>query len=549
MNRRLEWVLLGLILAVGAWLRFSQLDLLEFKSDEAVAAQLALKFVKSGELPLAGLMSSVGVTNPPLFIYLLIPAFFVTTSIPAVTCFIALCGLGAVAATWWVGRRYYGPVAGLVAAAFFAVSPWAVIYSRKLWAQDFVPAFAVGTIWAVHALCLGKKPRAIFWALFLPLCVIQIHFSGLALTATVVAVVLVLRPKVDWKWAGAAVVAAFLLMIPYLRLQSQNDWADFRKAAATVGGQKFNFPPGMTVHPDNGYALPSRAPWVQALAIMNAGQIEDILGLSARRELDRNSVWKERYFEETLTLGDWLPVAQRLLFIAALVWLVSLAFRHQETRHHWIVALWIAVPVGVFVVARLWTYLSYFVILYPAHYLALGIVADRLAAKFRWPVIAAVALLVAGNVVFANDLFAFLRSHRGAHGTYGTVLADKAAAAQYVAGLGDVKQLTAQARLWQVDRVVNVGQGQTVALADRAQLDLPFLAAEYRPAGMLASNRMVVVVDQNRVNCEPPNWMQFRTAVTVPRGGQAQLFELQWNRSLPVVQTNFGGMWIFVVQR
>lgn len=545
MNRRLEWVLLGAILAIGAWLRLSNLDLLEFKSDEAVAGQLALKFVKSGELPLAGLMSSVGVTNPPLFIYLLIPAFFITTSIPAVTCFIALCGLGAVAATWWVGRRYYGSVT----AAFFAVSPWAVIYSRKLWAQDFVPAFAVATIWAVHALCLGKKSRAIFWALFLPLCVIQIHFSGLALTATVVAVVLVFRPKIDWKWAGAAIAAALLLMIPYLRLQSQNDWADFRKAAATVGGQKFNFPPGMTVHPDNGYALPSRTPWVQAFAIINTGQIEDILGLSTRRELDRNGVWKERYFEETLTLGDWLPAMQRLLVLAALVWLVVRAVRQKEGRRGWIVVLWVAVPVVVFIVARLWTYLSYFVILYPAHYLALGIVAERLAAKFRWPVFAAVVLLLAGNVVFANDLFGFLRSHRGAHGTYGTVLADKQAAARYVAGLDDVKQLAAQARLWQVDRVVNVGQGQTVALADRAQLDLPFLAAEHRPAATLASNRMVVVVDQNRVNFEPSQWQQFRTAVTVPQGDRVQLYELQWNRSLPVAQTNFGGMWIFVVQR
>ena len=36
-------------------------------------------------------------------------------------------------------------------------------------------------MWAVHALVFGKKPKAIFWCLLLPLCVVQIHFSGVAL--------------------------------------------------------------------------------------------------------------------------------------------------------------------------------------------------------------------------------------------------------------------------------------------------------------------------------------------------------------------------------
>ena len=38
-------------------------------------------------------------------------------------------------------------------------------------------------MWAVHALVLGKKPKAVFWCLLLPLCVVQIHYSGVALTA------------------------------------------------------------------------------------------------------------------------------------------------------------------------------------------------------------------------------------------------------------------------------------------------------------------------------------------------------------------------------
>jgi len=162
LTKRLEWIGLALIVALGAWLRFSHRNLLEFQGDEAYAANLALTAIKTGKLPLAGLMSSVGVTNPPLFAYLLIPMFAINSSPVFVSGCIALLGLAAVVITWHVGRKYYGPMAGLVAGLFFAVSPWAVIYSRKIWAQDFVPFFATGTMWAVHALVLGKKPKAIF---------------------------------------------------------------------------------------------------------------------------------------------------------------------------------------------------------------------------------------------------------------------------------------------------------------------------------------------------------------------------------------------------
>jgi hypothetical protein len=75
-------------------------------------------------------------------------------------------------------------VSGLVAAALFATGPWAVVYSRKIWAQDFVPVLATGAMWAAHSLVLGKNPKAMFWLLCLPLSVIQIHFSGFALTAS-----------------------------------------------------------------------------------------------------------------------------------------------------------------------------------------------------------------------------------------------------------------------------------------------------------------------------------------------------------------------------
>jgi hypothetical protein len=489
-----EWLALAAIISAGAWLRFSNLDLLEFKGDEAMALHLASKLIHGAGVPLAGLMSSVKVTNPPLFIYLLGPLVLISNSPAFVSCCIAVLGLAAVVVCWHIGRKYYGAVAGLVGAAMFAVSPWAVIYSRKIWAQDFVPVFATGTIWAVHALVVGKKPKAVFWALLLPLCVIQIHFSGLVLTATVVAILLVLRPKIDWRFAAAGVALAALIALPYLKFQTENHWADFSRAAATIGGQKYQIPPGMRVEPNTGYALPQHDYVAKALAISNAGQLEDILGLSAAPALDPSRVWRGDYFRSRATVVDWLLIGQGWLLVVALVWLVWRGARGDDRPQAWMLALWLVVPVLVYAVTGLWVYLSYFVILYPAPFLVVGWAVARLwTGHGRMAVGVVTALAVAANVWVLWDVYRFVDRHGGAHGTYGTVLVHKQSAARYLASQVDVPKLMQTGRLLQMDRVGEL---------TRARMDVVLLALHARDDEQTtrATNTTVIVVDENRAN-------------------------------------------------
>ena len=44
----------------------------------------------------------------------------------------------------------------MVAALLFAVAPWAVVYSRKLWANDFLPLFVMGWAWTGFRPSCGK---------------------------------------------------------------------------------------------------------------------------------------------------------------------------------------------------------------------------------------------------------------------------------------------------------------------------------------------------------------------------------------------------------
>ena len=69
---------------------------------------------------------------PTLFMYLLAPfqAWAGDASYLSARIVVFVLGLGAVAASWWLGRRAYGDTAGLVAAAVVAIETTEVAYSR-----------------------------------------------------------------------------------------------------------------------------------------------------------------------------------------------------------------------------------------------------------------------------------------------------------------------------------------------------------------------------------------------------------------------------------
>lgn len=202
----------------------------------------------------------------------------------------------------------------------------------------------------------------------------QIHFSGLALTAAVVVILGWLRPRMDWRFGVAGLVVALAVMGPYLKLQSDAGWSDFKQAAlALEDGQQWEQLHGLTIDPVTGYRLPSRDYGGYALSIMNGGRIEDTLGIAADREFDKAQIWAHKgggsrpYFAQSLTLGDWLLKFQRVWLLGALVWLLVLAVRAVRwpkvegagEQGAWIQGLWIAVPLMVFAATGLWTYLTY----------------------------------------------------------------------------------------------------------------------------------------------------------------------------------------------
>ena len=211
-----RFIPITVILIAAAFLRLTHMELMEFKGDEAVAAMMVADALGGGGWPTHGLMSSVGIYNPPVFIYLMmIPGLFTVDPI-CLAKFVGLLNVAAVFLTWWFGRRIFNERVGLFAALFFAVSPWAVIFSRKIWAQDCIPIFSLLVIGGLYECIVKEDKRWFLPALIAAGLLPGLHFSGLYAAFLFGVYILVFRPKVGWwQWLiGIAVMG--LMYVPYL---------------------------------------------------------------------------------------------------------------------------------------------------------------------------------------------------------------------------------------------------------------------------------------------------------------------------------------------
>jgi hypothetical protein len=198
------WIVVGL----AAVMRLSFLGLIEFKADEALTVLSLREWVKQPRLIEAGLISSTGVKNFPLFQYLLLPAAMVSTDPRWLSGVIAAVNVIMVGWFYVATKRAFGEKVALVGGLLLAVAPYPVLFSRKIWAQDLVMILAV----PIYDLLLKKKPHN-FWLGLLLTLQAQLHGSGLFF-AIVVMVWLTMQKKFGWQvLVGTAV--GLIPAIPY----------------------------------------------------------------------------------------------------------------------------------------------------------------------------------------------------------------------------------------------------------------------------------------------------------------------------------------------
>src|SRR5688572_21319563 len=190
---RITTIVLIAILILAVVTRIGWPGLTEFKYDEAQMYRSAVLLVREGKIPVDVESSLGGLPYPPLMTYILaIPLIFIRHPAADVI-FLGVLGAGAVGLTYTLAARYYNARVGLVSAALFAAAPWAIFYSRKVWAQN-IPVLTLLMMLGLYAFAIKRRLGGIAAAATVAILLTCIHL-GNAVLIVIVGLVMLLYPK------------------------------------------------------------------------------------------------------------------------------------------------------------------------------------------------------------------------------------------------------------------------------------------------------------------------------------------------------------------
>jgi len=404
--------LLG-ILAVAAGLRLTRLDLMEFKGDEATMHRMAARHAR-GQFQRTGMMSSVGVRNAPFSVHVFSLAAMISHSPLVMALVPAVLGTAAVGLCYMLTAEFFSRRAALVAAALFATSTWAVIYSRKIWAQDLLPVFVIMAFYSAFSLALRKKRwHALYFCLWLA-CAVQLHFSALAFLLLVpVLVVWGWRRFAPVEWALGLVVAV-LVSAPYLSYQFDHDFEDLRRVADLIRRPR-------------GVVLMLGPALRQTACLAGHGGFDWVLGAS--QQAFNRAAWAVPGGEHVLP-G---------LVAACLLWALVRMRRRGEVL---MLVLWLLVPAVA--LARQWVCPHYLIVTYPAQFMVIGVALDDaagvlerrkgrlLAGAGKWLPVCAAVVLGMSEAVFYASFMGFVARSGGTQGDYGLAYRYKRQVAEFI---------------------------------------------------------------------------------------------------------------------
>jgi hypothetical protein len=199
-----------LCIALGSCLRLTWSLDFEWKSDERWMFGEAQRIAQGVDpWPWVGMPSGIGVQNPGASVWAFAALAHLAHDPVSMTRAVALLNvLSLWGFAWWV-RATWAPrdrAVGLWGVALFALSPLPILFARKIWAQDLLPALLVPWLWA-HAK-RERVPAAFAWGACGALLG-QVHMSGFfAAAALALATLLVERRQGGTRWrawlAGSA---------------------------------------------------------------------------------------------------------------------------------------------------------------------------------------------------------------------------------------------------------------------------------------------------------------------------------------------------------
>ena len=343
--RRHHVLLLG-VLILGLALRLAQPTLVEFKRDEATISRLGQAIAYEGYRPAVGMGSSLGIDNLPLTLYLMaLPLRAWSDPLSAVVFTILLNSL-ALPACYLLGKALIGRRAALLATLLFAVSPWAVLYARKIWARTLplMTIIFIGTLWLSVA---HKKPWALVASFGTLAALLGLQLEALALVPVLGLVVVRYHRELSWRALLLGLLVLVGLLTPYVLHDARHGWQNARGLIGYAGGE----------------------------GAFSADAVRHSLALLGSQGIDGMAGSLFAQFRDSLPPFWWLNGLLSLLVVGGMSYALHQAFRaptSDRRRAFALLLLWMAVPIALQLRPSSPTQQHYFVMHYPAQFLLIG---------------------------------------------------------------------------------------------------------------------------------------------------------------------------------
>lgn len=388
----LIWTII--IFVCAAIFRLTNLDLIEFKLDEANTFYAAVKFYWQSQelvhfepyLAQNSGVSSTGFYNMPLFYYLM-TLLTLPAKDPAVVSFlIALVNSIMVALFYLVIRKYYGQIVALCGSLIMATSPWMILYSRKIWGPDLILAFTLPFFFFLHRLILDKKPKAIFGVVLSLVLLFQLHYSGAALILITAAVILIFKVKISWKAVILGLMLGIIPLLPFL--------------GGPIRCQDCVLPQEERTFDVNNLFRP--------LQIINGSYFENVLG-------DDYTLFLEEYSH--IKLLNFLFILEYILIF------IGGYFLFKEKKYRFLLVFLIITPL-LYVFIQTPARIYYFLVLSP-----FLILTYAFWSKWMWEkgiggkvgLVSLISLILLSNVIFQLSFNSFLAQKQTISGDYGPI--------------------------------------------------------------------------------------------------------------------------------
>ncbi|MFH1199036.1 MAG: hypothetical protein V1650_02605 [Candidatus Omnitrophota bacterium] len=390
---KVKLILLGIII-LAASLRLSAVWYMEFKGDEATISFIASDFVHKGIFPLVGDRSSQGMYNPAMFIYLLsIPFMFSNNPVIAVS-YIALLNIFAVYLCFLFCSHFLNKRVALIASAFFAVNPWVILYSHKIWANNLLVLFVLVFFYSLFKVIFTHKYRYFFLSLLALAILTQLHFSAIFLGIVLVLTIFIFQLRIKIRDYIAAIGVFIILYIPYILFDLKNNFYNLNAFL------KFS-------------SLPFKMRWDAFSApfqLATADGFESSLGAS---------------FSEFSKIIPNISVFNKLsaaLIMIAVVYLTVNIFREKK---YIILLLWFLVPPLFIVFSKNYFGRAAFISIFPVQFICVAVFCDFAITKLekhkplKWVFCCIIAALFTCQFIFSQGFNKFIKTKKCIYGDYG----------------------------------------------------------------------------------------------------------------------------------